>query len=535
MSKSRFLESESYSPPFSDRVKRWMILIGVPLIVLVVLGIILFNVCFHYVPPNHMLVVVTKYGDPLESGQILANPGQKGIQEEVLGEGYHFVMPILKTAMVEKNTIIEPGKVGIVVNKGGRLPEGDWVLVDGADVKGIRREVLLPGSYRINPYGYEIKIIDAVEIKAGYVGVVHRLRVAEPGKPTAFGEMFGDDPGQIGVLGKAVLQPGTYYVNKEEYDVIPREVGIYQTSYQYYTNPEQSTAIEFTVKDGYIINMDCTVEWELLPENAPKLVEKYPTIRDIEKMVIDQQARRISRERGFNYGAQDWLDGIKREEFQEDFKMELIRACGENNVKVKSAFIRNIIIPDSFLKPKRDKQLADETRTTNLAKEETARSDAAVERERSLIDQEVKKIEAETLQMVALIEQDIENLTAQTDAEITKMKNEYDAKIADIEAERKRVTAQAESEATKLKETAKNSLYRMKMDVFQSNPDAFLRYTMAQQINPNLMLRVFHAGPGTLWTNLGNKNMTFMLPAPGASVPTSPTTTTTTGNGVSEK
>jgi hypothetical protein len=437
--------------------------------------------------------------------------------------------------MVEKNILIEPGKVGIVVNKGGRQPEGDWVIVDSPDEKGIRREVLLPGSYRINPYGYEVKVIDAVAIKPGYVGVVHRLRVANPDRPTTFGELFGDDPSKIGVLGKAVLQPGTYYVNKEEYDVISREVGIYQTSYQYNQNPNQSTAIEFTVKDGYIISMDCTVEWELPPEAAPKLVEKYPSLRDIEKMVIDQQARRISRERGFNYGAQDWLDGIKREEFQEDFKTELIRACGENNVKVKSAFIRNIIIPDSFLKPKRDKQLADETRTTNLAKEETARSDAQVEKERSLIDQEVKKIEAETLQMVALVDQDVENLSAKTDAEIMKMKSEFDAKIAEIDAERKRVAAQAETEATKLKETAKNSLYRMKMDVFQSNPDAFLRYSMAQQLNPNMMLRVFHAGPGTLWTNLGNKNMTFMLPAPGAGVPTSPATPTTTGNGVSDK
>ena len=31
-----------------------------------------------------------------------------------------------------------------------------------------------------------------------------------------------------------------------------------------------------------------------------------------------------------------------------------------------------------------------------------------------------------------------------------------------------------------------------------------------------MQLRLFHSGPGTLWTNMGNKNMSFMLPLPAA-------------------
>jgi hypothetical protein len=37
-----------------------------------------------------------------------------------------------------------------------------------------------------------------------------------------------------------------------------------------------------------------------------------------------------------------------------------------------------------------------------------------------------------------------------------------------------------------------------------------------EQINPKLVLRLFHSGPGTLWTNLDNKNMNLMMPLPGA-------------------
>jgi hypothetical protein len=35
---------------------------------------------------------------------------------------------------------------------------------------------------------------------------------------------------------------------------------------------------------------------------------------------------------------------------------------------------------------------------------------------------------------------------------------------------------------------------------------------MAQRLNDNLQLRLFQSGPGTLWTNMGNKNLSFMMP-----------------------
>jgi hypothetical protein len=83
-----------------------------------------------------------------------------------------------------------------------------------------------------------------------------------------------------------------------------------------------------------------------------------------------------------------------------------------------------------------------------------------------------------------------------------------------LDAERKQVLGQAEAEVTKLTETAKSSLYQMKMDVFQNDGNAFLRYTMAQKLNDDLVLRLFHSGNGTFWTNMGDKNMNLLLPAP---------------------
>lgn len=51
----------------------------------------------------------------------------------------------------------------------------------------------------------------------------------------------------------------------------------------------------------------------------------------------------------------------------------------------------------------------------------------------------------------------------------------------------------------------------MKVDVFQNDVGAYLRYSMAQQLSPNLSLRIFQSGPGTFWTNMGEKGPSLMI------------------------
>jgi hypothetical protein len=468
---------------------------------------------FHYVPPGEMLVVIAKGGADLPANQVLAEKGQKGIQREVLAEGWHFVMPVLYTTELHKATTIGPSKVGIVTALGGTpLPEGR-VLAETDDEQGIRRRVLTPGVYRLNPYGYKVEEVDATEVKPGYVGVLRRLLGREGAT------RFADRPEEKGIL-RDVLQPGLYYVNTKEFEVIRCQIGIDQTSYRKETN----NAITFPARDGNTIAIDCTIEWEVRPGDMPDLVAEFGTVvrngrleydwHAAERNVIDQHARKISRDRGFNYGAQDYLEGAKREAFQADFQQELKRVCGEKNVVVRSAFIRNILIPDSFLEQKRQRQLAVEAKVTAKAKQETAKSEADVQREKSSIEKAVAKVDAETRAMVAEVDRDVENLTLQTDAEIEKMKADYGARTAELDAERKRTLGEAEAQVTKLKETAKAGLYKMKMDVFNNDGNAYLRYTLAEQLNPKLVLRLFHSGPGTFWTNMGDKNATLMLPAP---------------------
>ncbi|MFN9879835.1 MAG: band 7 protein, partial [Planctomycetota bacterium] len=122
-----------------------------------------------------------------------AEEGEIGVRKELRGPGRHFYCPIWWNRVLVDDVLIAPGQVGIVTCKLGKdLPAGQF-LVDGdignTEYKGILRKAMTPGRYRINPYGYEIKIVDTVsepsgvqvkhsgwvDIPAGFVGVVTNL------------------------------------------------------------------------------------------------------------------------------------------------------------------------------------------------------------------------------------------------------------------------------------------------------------------------------------------------------------------------
>ena len=195
---------------------------GVIAVAVLIFGFV-WTTCRVYVPEGQMAIVTTKTGKELPPGRILAEPGEKGVQRVPLAEGRHFLNPINNDWTIVSATTIPAGKVGIVTSKTGKeLPPGEIIAPDD-DYKGVWRRVLGPGTYRLNPEGYEIEVKDAINIPIGYAGVVTSLT----GKPAPEGKFAG--PGEKGVFEK-ILQPGLYYVNTRAYQVDVVEIGMNQVS-----------------------------------------------------------------------------------------------------------------------------------------------------------------------------------------------------------------------------------------------------------------------------------------------------------------
>ena len=179
--------------------------------------------CRFYVPPEHMAIVTAKSGKTPAAGTLLVERGEKGIWREVLPEGRYFLDPVMHDVKIVPAINIPIGKVGVVTSKVGKPLAPGEIIAPGKEYQGIWRDVLTPGVHRLNPEGYKVDIVDAINIPFGYVGVV----TAQTGKPAKPGEFA--QAGEKGVL-QDVLQPGLYYINPRAYQVNVIEVGMNQVS-----------------------------------------------------------------------------------------------------------------------------------------------------------------------------------------------------------------------------------------------------------------------------------------------------------------
>ena len=176
-------------------------------IAVVAIGVFVYYwfLCRFYVQPGYMAVVTAKTGKAPAAGTILVEKGEKGIWREVLSEGRHFLDPVKYEIKICQAVNIPLGKVGIVTSKVGRELAPGEVIAPDRNSKLIWRDVLGPGMYRLNPEGYSVEIVDAINIPVGFVGVVTSQTGKSP-KPGEFAK-----PGEKGVM-RDMLQPGLYYI-----------------------------------------------------------------------------------------------------------------------------------------------------------------------------------------------------------------------------------------------------------------------------------------------------------------------------------
>ncbi|HMP89309.1 MAG TPA: SPFH domain-containing protein [Kiritimatiellia bacterium] len=542
-----------------------------------ILGIVLFSAlavfvwqwffCRFYVEPNQMAVIINKTGDPLPPGQILADPGQKGVQANVLGEGRHFLDPIRHERKILPAIIIPPGKIGLVTSKiGEELPPGEFLAEEHQ--KGIWRRVLGPGKYRMNPFGYDIQIVDAISIPIGYVGVVTSLS-GEQAEPGSFAEAR-----QKGVR-RDILQPGLYFVNPKEYKVDVLEIGVNQVSLlgreggevitkttltaqnramerlqsnvleqqrqsrlDYLAEAAQSVMrmpvekaptrsaaepgakargvqvsgepittlglaqyVEFPSRDGFEISLDMTVEFELLPDYIASIFSGYGDLPAVVDKVIMPQITSISRNKGSEYRAKDFIVGEGREIFQTELTRTLAATLKSKNIIVHNALIRHVGVPMQILDPIQQASIAIEQDLTNKEKQNTARKQAELNTELTLIEQRRQQVAQETSKIKAEIEADQQKQVAEIQAEALRRVADIARETASIRAERVRKLGRAEADAIKLVEGEKANGLLLKAQAF-GDPQAFALWEFAHNLNPAITFNILHAGTGTLWTDL---------------------------------
>ncbi len=292
----------------------------------------------------------------LPPGRIIALPGQKGPQAEILGPGFHF-RPLLNVLFdVETFDVVQipEGYYGQVTTLDGQpMPDGMFMAPVISDDKlssmfdaetfltqggyrGPQETVLKPGAYRINRYLFDVKVDSntaATVIPTGQVGVV-KSNVLTPGlnckEETVRVSAAQHDADALSVplvpkgcsgLWKEPLLPGAYYLNKQAFDVTLVDTRVQTWEYKggyrrriidlsidQQGNLKQtertveeempSSAVDravFVKVEGWDIPQELRVVAQISPENAPIVAGSVGGIQEIEHRILTPLIRSIVR------------------------------------------------------------------------------------------------------------------------------------------------------------------------------------------------------------------------------------------------
>ena len=432
------------------------------------------------IPEGKIGVVIRKTGDVPPPGMVLVPQASKyrGIQRETLPPGTYYINPLsLKVEQVPA-TLIVKGQVGVVTKKVGDMPPAGTILVSADDAyQGIQREVLQPGMYYINPYEKEVRIVDAVVVPDGFVGV----QVAKTGetKPT---EQLLAKKGQRGIWDE-VLPPGLYYVNPYEFEIIPFDTR--EQRYEMTKDREQGDtvgddSIHFLSDDGFDINFDLTVLYQVKAQNTPMIVATVGrSIEIVRDKKIRPAARSFARIIGSMNKGEQFIHGVTREKFQTDLHKALADKCAESDIIINQTLVRYFEVPANLRDPITMKVIALKMEEQYRQEQSTQKANAELARQKQLVVFEAEKVKAETDKTRAIIAAEQRRDESEIQMAQKKFEAEGDAAKKKIDADALLYAAEKEAEGIRVRKLAEAQGQKALVDAWSGDG---ARYIVASRL-----------------------------------------------------
>lgn len=413
-----------------------------------------------------------------DAGTFLMNGGQRGRQTSYITAGSYRINTMLFQVSVTDMVQIQESKVGIVTTLDGLPIEGGSIagkLVEGHnnfqnfDVfiknggnRGLQPQVILAGSYNLNPWAIQVEETFMTEIPIGYVGVVISYIGQEGHDLTGEDFKHGNivERGYKGVWIQP-LGPGKYPINKYtmKVELVPTTnlvLNWASARSEAHNLDKNLSTITVRSKDGFPFNLDVAQIIHVPTTEAPKVIARFGNMVNLVSQVLEPTIGNY-----FRNSAQD-SDVIAflstRKERQESAKDHIRKVLDEYNVNAVDTLIGDIVPPESLMKTLTDRKIAEEQKVTYETQKQAQETRQGMEKETAIADMQKEIVHAQ--QSVEIAERTASatvkkaegdasgvKLAVGAEAEATKMR-------AFAEAEATRARAQAESEAIKLKASA---------------------------------------------------------------------------------
>lgn len=445
---------------------------------------------FTVIPTGKLGLVLAKDGTELQPGTIMArrvdcdafqnaeaflrNGGQKGRQTAIMTPGSYRINTFLFEVEITDMTSVPDNAVGIVTTLEGQAIENGQIagkiipnhnnfqdadaFLSSGGYKGLQEQVILSGSYFLNPWFAKVEMRQMTEIAISHVGVVISY-VGNDGVDISGAEF---KHGNIvskhhkGVWAEP-LGPGKYpinpYIMKVEYvpttNLVLNWASARSEAHQLDKN---LSTITVRSKDGFTFNLDVAQIIHIPSTEAPKVIARFGNMSNLVTQVLEPTIGNY-----FRNSAQDAevIDFLKsRKERQESAKLHIGRVLEQYNVFGVDTLIGDIVPPESLMKTLTDRKLAEEQKVTYDTQMRAQETRQALEKETAIaeIQKEIVKADQGVLIAERIADASVKKATGdansvrlQANAEADRMKL-----LASGEAEKVRVLAKAEAERTEL-------------------------------------------------------------------------------------
>lgn len=438
------------------------------------------SLSFVHVPINQVGLLNRIWGTEREQGAVLARTdNQRGPQADILGPGTAFIPFVHVFFDVETvdQFIVPDGYYGLLTARDGDpMPSGQYVapgweagtekamldantFLSKGGVKGPQLFVLTPGTYPLNTYLWDAKVIPATVdsngkitdygtmatvIPAGSVGVV-KSNVTDQGMVCKETEEKVDTtsihndnalsallvPKGCTGIWNTVLTPGAYYLNRLAYQVTMVDTRVQMLQYQggYDSRkielnvgldgkieqaestetikvPEGAADSAINVKVGsWVVHQDLRMVIQISPDNAPIVVGAVGGLSQIENSIVTPAVQSVVRDvmggvlqfPGETAPRQVEInDLIVNREFIQGVIEDRIRSEGAKaGLSVREVRLQNPDIPPEMLLGNKREQLAQQMKQAFEQEQVTQEQRIQVEQAKATADQQEALVTAQ--------------------------------------------------------------------------------------------------------------------------------------------
>lgn len=453
------------------------------------------------IPQERVLARAVPCSDFQDAHAFLQGGGERGRQIAFLTAGTYRINPALfevVTARTAERYGIHPSRlrirqiptecVGIVTTlDGASIPPGDLAgppceghdsfqngqaFVDVGGCRGLQEQVLLAGSWNLNPWLVFVEEVPLTEIPIGYVGVVvsyvGRDHIDVSGDTFTHGDLV--DRGHKGVWVEALL-PGKHPLNPRvmKVELVPTTNIVLnwaaRTEVHHYD--ERLAPIHVRSRDGFSFSLEVSQIIHIGMKHAPRVISRVGSMQNLVDHVLQPTVGNYFRNSAQKVTVLEFLSA--RSDRQREAFAHIRSAIAAYDVECIDTLIGDIEPPAELMKTQTDRKIAEELQVTYDVQRQAQVQRQTLERETAIAGMQAEVVRSE--QMVQIAEK---NALAQ--AESAKGAAAAVRLGAEAQAIATRAAAEAEAAATRFRGEAEGDATRA---VGNARADAFKAGVMA--------------------------------------------------------